>query len=251
MCIITDFCKMAGITKDQFYGKEEISGSLDLRSLTSIPEGFNPTVGGSLDLESLTSIPEGFNPTVGGYLDLRSLTSIPEGFNPTVGGSLYLESLTSIPDHLRNPKRPTEPLTWQNGKFVLIDGILSEVINHRGGVWRTKRIHSSDVEYIVTDGTRYSHGATLQEAKEDLAYKIVDHNSDRFKGVDIDLPMTFSEAVECYRVITGACAAGVRGFVKSIGHDTSHGATIRQMIEMTKGQYGASTFASFFNDEVA
>jgi hypothetical protein len=29
---------------------------------------------------------------VGGSLDLRSLTSIPEGFNPTVGGSLYLHS---------------------------------------------------------------------------------------------------------------------------------------------------------------
>jgi hypothetical protein len=75
-----------------------VGGDLDLRSLTSIPEGFNPTVGGDLDLRSLTSIPEGFNPTVGGYLDLRSLTSIPEGFNPTVGGYLYLGSLTSIPE---------------------------------------------------------------------------------------------------------------------------------------------------------
>jgi len=43
-----------------------------LSSLTSIPEGFNPTVGGDLYLRSLTSIPEGFNPTVGGYLDLGS-----------------------------------------------------------------------------------------------------------------------------------------------------------------------------------
>jgi len=38
--------------------------------------------GGSLDLRGLTSIPEGFNPTVGGHLDLSGLTSIPEGFNP-------------------------------------------------------------------------------------------------------------------------------------------------------------------------
>ncbi len=93
-----EFCKKYDLTEDQFLGKEKITGSLHLRSLTSIPEGFNPTVGGSLDLRSLTSIPEGFNPTVGGYLDLRSLTSIPEGFNPTVGGSLDLGSITSIPD---------------------------------------------------------------------------------------------------------------------------------------------------------
>ena len=92
------FLKKYGITDDQFTGKEKINCDLYLRSLTSIPEGFNPTVGGVLYLSSLTSIPEGFNPTVGGDLDLDSLTSIPEGFNPTVGGSLYLRSLTSIPE---------------------------------------------------------------------------------------------------------------------------------------------------------
>ncbi|MBP9845809.1 MAG: hypothetical protein KBD43_07135, partial [Saprospiraceae bacterium] len=75
-----------------------VGGYLDLRSVTSIPEGFNPTVGGYLDLGSVTSIPEGFNPTVGGSLDLGSVTSIPEGFNPTVGGSLDLGSVTSIPE---------------------------------------------------------------------------------------------------------------------------------------------------------
>ncbi|MBO7217728.1 MAG: hypothetical protein J6V50_03410, partial [Clostridia bacterium] len=79
------FIKKYNLTEEQFSGKEEIDSWLDLSSLTSIPEGFNPTVGGSLDLSSLTSIPEGFNPTVGGWLDLSSLTSIPEGFNPTVG----------------------------------------------------------------------------------------------------------------------------------------------------------------------
>jgi len=95
---VIGFCKKHGITQEQFYGKEKIDGHLYLRSLTSIPDGFNPTVGGSLDLNSLTSIPDGFNPTVGGYLDLNSLTSIPDGFNPTVGGYIYLRSLTSIPD---------------------------------------------------------------------------------------------------------------------------------------------------------
>jgi len=92
-----EFIKNHNLTIEQFYGIEKIGGGLDLRSLTSIPKGFNPTVGGYLDLDSLTSIPKGFNPTVGGYLNLRSLTSIPKGFNPTVGGGLYLDSLTSIP----------------------------------------------------------------------------------------------------------------------------------------------------------
>ena len=49
---IMDFCKKNNITSDQFFGKEKIGGDLGLRSLTSIPEGFNPTVGGDLDLRS-------------------------------------------------------------------------------------------------------------------------------------------------------------------------------------------------------
>jgi len=95
---VKEFCKYANITEDQFYGRVAVGGSLDLRSVTSIPEGFNPIVGGSLYLGSVTSIPEGFNPTVGGSLDLGSVTSIPEGFNPIVGGYLDLGSVTSIPE---------------------------------------------------------------------------------------------------------------------------------------------------------
>jgi hypothetical protein len=52
---IQDFCKTHGMSADQFYGKEKIGGSLDLRGLTSIPESFSPTVGGSLYLSGLKS----------------------------------------------------------------------------------------------------------------------------------------------------------------------------------------------------
>jgi hypothetical protein len=97
MTEIKNFCEKHRITENQFFGKEIINGSLDLLSLTEIPEGFNPTVGRNLDLESLKEIPKGFNPTVGWNLYLNSLTEIPEGFNPTVGRNLDLESLTEIP----------------------------------------------------------------------------------------------------------------------------------------------------------
>ena len=96
--VVKTFCERHDLTLDQFTGKDKVSGDLYLRSVTSIPEGFNPTVSGDLDLSSVTSIPEGFNPTVGGYLYLSSVTSIPEGFNPTVSGDLYLSSVTSIPE---------------------------------------------------------------------------------------------------------------------------------------------------------
>ncbi|MBP7398210.1 MAG: hypothetical protein KA954_01400, partial [Chitinophagales bacterium] len=59
-----EFIKRFNLTDGQFKGTETVGGYLYLRSVTSIPEGFNPTVGGYLDLRSVTSIPEGFNPTV-------------------------------------------------------------------------------------------------------------------------------------------------------------------------------------------
>src|SRR3989304_858162 len=117
------------LTNDEFKGVEKIGGFLALGSLTSIPKGFTPTVGGSLDLGSLTSIPKGFNPTVGGYLALDSLTSIPKGFNPTVGGFLDLGSLTSIPKGFNrdNYHKDLPLISWQNGKYIVVDGIFTEV----------------------------------------------------------------------------------------------------------------------------
>ena len=50
---IEKFCKKHGLTVKQFYGKEKIEGRLDLNRLTSIPNGFNPTVGGSLYLDDI------------------------------------------------------------------------------------------------------------------------------------------------------------------------------------------------------
>lgn len=49
---INEFCKITGLTEAQATGKEKIGGYLYLSSVTSIPEGFNPTVGGYLDLRS-------------------------------------------------------------------------------------------------------------------------------------------------------------------------------------------------------
>ncbi|MFI5404885.1 MAG: hypothetical protein ACHQ1D_00080 [Nitrososphaerales archaeon] len=144
------FCKKNNIIEDQFFGKEKITGSLDLRSLTSIPKGFNPTVGGDLDLGSLTSIPKGFNPTVGGDLDLGS-------------------GLKSEYKKLDSKKI----LSWKKGKYIKIDGILCEVLIKRGNVYKIKIAGKKIESYLVTNGTDWSHGPTLRKAKEDLHFKII------------------------------------------------------------------------------
>jgi hypothetical protein len=57
--------------------------------------------------------------------------------------------------------------------------------------------------------------------------------------------MTAKEAIESYRVITGACEAGVRGFVQSQG-GLKKTYTVKEVIKLTKGQYGNEVYAAFF-----
>ena len=259
-----EFCKKYNLTKNQFLGIDQISGYLDLRGLTSIPEGFNPTVGGYLDLSGLTSIPEGFNPTVGGYLYLSGLTSIPEGFNPTVGGYLDLSGLTSIPEgfnptvggylYLRGDSKwigsnVNTLLSWQNGKYISVDGIFCETISKKGNVWKVKKYATEKTFYIVSDGNGiYSHGDTVKEAKEDLIFKIDARSKDDYKDLTLKSVLKFDEAVKCYRVITGACQFGVKDFLsrKNIKRKKM---SISRIIELTNGEYGSQRFSNFFNNK--
>ncbi|MGV6830344.1 MAG: hypothetical protein ACWA5P_02120, partial [bacterium] len=179
---------------------------------------------------SLTSIPEGFNPTVGGSLDLRSLTSIPEGFNQS---SFEYRSIPLI--------------SWQKGKYISVDGDFCEVIKKRGKVYKCKKLHKENVFYVVTDGNgKYAHGETVKEAKEDLIYKISNRNKDEYKSLKLTSKLSFEKMIECYRVVTGACGFGVKDFVLSNGIENKK-YSIKEVIELTKNSYGGQSFANFFS----
>ena len=205
---IQKFCNKIGITEDQFYGKEKINGSLDLSSVTSLIPGFNPTVGGSLDLRSV---------------------------------SRY------IGDNVEIPKFPVPHLEWEDGKYICKDGILTEVISHKANVYRIRKIAKKEIEYLITDGNgNWAHGETLEEAKEDLIYKISDRRKSDYENLTLNDTLPFDEAVKCYRVVTGACSFGTRDFIKNRLKDKKSEYKISEMIELTKGEYGHQTFEKFF-----
>ena len=219
---ITDFCNNISITIEQFYGKEEIKRDLYLRSLTSIPKGFNPIVGGSLDLSSLTSI--------------------PEGFNPIVGVDLYLKSKYK---HINNiPKDYV--FSWQNGKYILIDGIFCELLSKKRNVFTCKKINNDKQFFIVSDNEgNYSHGNTIKEAKEDLIFKISNRDKSDYERLNLDSVLTYKEAIKCYRVITGACSFGTKGFCNNrLKKKAKY--SIKEIIELTVNEYGNKTFEQFF-----
>ena len=100
---------------------------------------------------------------------------------------------------------------------------------------------------MVSDGNgNYSHGTTIKEAKEDLIFKIGNRSKNNYKDLNLDSEMTFEEAIKCYRVITGACQFGIKDFLtrKSISKKAFK---ISEIIDITHGEYGSSSFAQFFN----
>ena len=138
-----EFCKTHKLTEEQFFGRKDIDGNLDLRNLTSIPQGFNPTVGWNL------------------YL--RGLISIPQGFNPTVGGNLYLSNGLEVPT-----KQPNKLLSWQNGKYISVDGVFTEVLHKKGNIYLVKHIGDPKEFYLISDeaGEFYAHGETANSSPE-------------------------------------------------------------------------------------
>ena len=182
------------------------------------------------------------------YLRGTQITALPD--NLTVGGYLDLEGTQitdSDADKIRSKSFPEGfILSWQDGKYVSADGIFSEVVSHRGNVYRTRQIGKERVEYLVTDSKgKWAHGATLEAARADLIYKIGNRDKSEYAELTLDSILPFERAIEAYRVITGACSAGTRGFVKQL-KVVKEQYSIREICELTKDQFGGSDFAQFF-----
>ena len=137
-------------------------------------------------------------------------------------------------------------MEWQDGKYILIDGILSEVIHRKGNVIKALTLGSNKESYIVSDENgNYAHGETLKDAYNDLRFKTANRSKDDYKELTVDSELSLTDAVICYRVITGACRFGVKEFCKA--HNLIEKPyTISEIIELTRGSYGGDTFNNFF-----
>ena len=161
----------------------------------------------------------------GGYLDLRG-TQITDTSNIN----------TNAPTHYE----------WRNRKYIKADDIFSVVISHRGNVYRVRQIGKEEITYLVTDGAKWAHGKTLKDAKNDLIYKSSNRDKSKYEDYTLETELSFSEAIEMYRVITGACSFGTKGFVEGRLKERKKKYTISEVIELTKGEYGNGELVSFF-----
>ena len=113
------------------------------------------------------------------------------------------------------------------------------------------KIGKEKTSYLVTDGeNRWSHGETIEEARQDLIYKISSRDTSRYNEMTLDSELTFEECIACYRIITGACAAGTRDYIENrLPKPRKEKYTIREMIHLTRNEYQGKTFEEFFKNK--
>jgi ribosomal protein L7/L12 len=139
-------------------------------------------------------------------------------------------------------------LTWRNGKYRKIDGIFCEVVRSLKSCLKVKV--GLETKYVVELDGVYSHGATINEAKADLVYKIGSRDKSEYEGMTLETVLTKADAIKMYRVITGACQAGTKHFVESL-EKTKRQYSVEEIIELTKDQYGNGSIVQFFKKEVS
>ena len=186
-----------------------------------------------------------------GYIDARGAdtrTAFPK--LASVGGSIDARGDFS---HVKT-NDPTAAVACRRNIFETnlkigyysVDGILAVLINRRGRVARVIIAGKTEISYVVDDGNgNYSHGETLQKAREGLIYKLSSRDTTAFKSWKKTTTVSLADVIKAYRAITGACEQGTRNFCEKLGK-LPEKLTINEAIELTKGQYGSQAFAAFF-----
>ena len=117
-----------------------------------------------------------------------------------------------------------------------------------GTLYSVEIIGKKKKSYCIESDGVYSHGDTIKEARESLIYKIGDRDKSSYADWKLDTKVTKRGAIESYRVITGACEEGAIEFMKS-QESKKRKYTVKEIIEITKGQYGNEEYESFFAQE--
>ena len=182
----------------------------------------------------------------GGSLDLRGtqITSLPEGL--TVGGWLDLSG-TQItnPRHYKKLKNGD----FVAGKYLYCDDMLIHVKRKKKIGEYTFFVGKIKGLNVIFDGKNYAHCKSFKDGVNDIEFKKAkDRGADQYKNFTMETVVTFEEAKTMYRIITGACKAGTEHFINGL-HDVKKKYTVREIIDITEGQYRSEIFKAFFKKD--
>ena len=199
--------------------------------------------------------------TVGGYVSVNGTAKL-EALQ-TVGGGVYVHSGAKLETPLLQTEKPsqeiinklrTEPKKlnqqhFERQGYLFADGILQTIISKKTAgvltIYKTKKLAKDEINFVVYDGEYYSHGETLEQAKNDLIFKRTSQDTEKFKEWKLTDKKPLSELIEAYMSITGACSSGTKDFCSN--RDLKEDYTIEEAIKITAGAYNSDAFALFFN----
>ena len=132
---------------------------------------------------------------------------------------------------------------WLERGFVVADGIYQKLVSQKtiGDV----TIYETDQGFVAQKSDKFAHGKTVEEAKNDLRYKLSDRDTSKYESWKLDDIKQTDELIESYMAITGACSFGTKQFCESIQLKDSY--TVEEIIELTSGKYGNKEYREFFS----
>ena len=91
---------------------------------------------------------------------------------------------------------------WLDRGFVVADGIYQKLVSQKtiGEV----TIYETDKGFVAQKGDKFAHGKTIEEAKNDLRYKLSDRDTSKYEDWKPDDTKPTDELIESYMAITGA-----------------------------------------------
>ena len=255
---------------DDYSQVEEIGGYLYCNDGSKVALPNLKVIGGGLTCYSDSKVTLPRLKAIGGDLYCSSDSDVTLPKLKAIGGALYCNGKVTAPNLkviggcLDCSCHPTAKVTLHKDLvyndlgevrsvlsrmgYDLWDNILSRRLQSRlrgnTTVHRIQIVGHSEPSWCIQVGETFSHGETLKEARASLVYKISDRDTSKYKDFGLDKVLTKKQAIESYRVITGACEFGTRGFVES--RKLPAKASIRQIIRLTKGQWGNEVYAEFF-----
>jgi hypothetical protein len=178
-------------------------------------------------------------------------TQIQAGDNAT----LYLKTEPSLVDCedsvniIRDFIKPSFDI-WLKRGWVVADNIRQRLVSQKSlgevTIYTTEDFLGKTF-YVARLGNKFSHGKTVEEAKDDLRYKISERDKSHYEGWTLETKAKVGEMIEAYRVITGVCSTGTKMFCEGIKLKDEY--TVSEVIDLTKGQYGNDEFSQFFESK--
>ena len=167
----------------------------------------------------------------------------------SVGGSVYCsgaDTKTAFPRAKLNDSTARGKVFagFLKSNMLWADNILANIISKKKNVYKIVIVGQTKTSYCIMHNNIWSHGETIKKAKADLIYKIGNRDTSKYKPWKLNTVVSLADAIESYRVITGACEIGTKNFCSTQILKKQY--SIKEIISITAGQYGNESYADFF-----